>query len=307
MTNVYKGYNAGVLEAPADGVVYARLNGTWVSISGGAQEVYTFDTFGDFPVSGNLSCIYIAKDTKKIYTWDGVSYEELVTITSHNDLSSIQGGAVGEYYHLTEQQKSLVVGVNSSISVSTLSPITVTDNGDGTVTTGNVLMILKNSTDLDAEAHGVLLAGIGPIALTIGQKYFLVGDWNSGTPIQRIESASAPTINDYTVGIIGILTRGVGGDIYYTDTGLTQVDGNSKTLRRIDDTQGLIVKALGGVVSSSAGRYLQITAGRYYVANNRQSVSAFDTTGADRFSTLYGDSTAGFTELNNVAQLNNTQ
>ena len=60
-------------------------------------------------------------------------------------------------------------------------------------------------------------------------------------------------------------------------------------------------------MSSSADRYIQITSGRYYIANNIQYSVAFNSSLTDRFSTLYGDSTAGFSELNNVAQLNNTQ
>jgi len=334
-----------VTEAPVDGKQYARKDGSWAEVVGGGGGGTSYidgrvSTYADLPSAAlNDDKVFIVEiptgipfvNRKKagLYYSNGTSWEFMPSsvqadyVLYNNTVSGIVGtdlqaavdtlasqdkrGDGPEYFHVNQQQKSLVNGMNSSTSVSTFSPITVTDNGDGTVTTGSVIMLLKESTALNAKAQGVNVLGIGPVALDVGKKYFLVGDWNSGTPIQRIEPATAPSINDYTVALIGILTRGVGGDIYFTDCGLTQVDAVSKILRRIDDSSGLIIKTSGGLVSSSAGRYLQITSGRYYIANNIQYTVAFNSSLTDRFITLYGDSIAGFTELNNVAQLNNTQ
>jgi len=303
--NTYKGYNVGVPEAPADGSAYVRQSGTWVVSSGGTAEVFAFDTFGDFPATGTSNAIYIDKQFDLSYYWTGSEYSEISS--THNDLVGLQGGDTDEFYHLTAQEVALVEGINGSTSVSLLSPITVTDNGDGTVSVSSCTFLLKESTDLDAKAHVVTLAGIGPVALTLGKKYFLVADWDGGTPIQRIEESTSSTINDYTVGLIGILTHGVGGDIYWTDIGQLQLDGLTKLTRRVNGTDGLIVRTSGGIVSSSAGRYLQITAGGYFVSTKPETVVAFDSSGTDRFSQLHGDSTAGFTETTNLQQINNTQ
>jgi len=304
MAGTYKNYSVGILEAPSDGAPYARKDGDWTQIAVSTPEVFTYDTFAEFPVTGSNNTLYVDKSTSKVYFYNSGYIE---TKTAHNASSGIQGGTTNEYYHLTEQQRALVLGINGNVSTSTLTPITVTDNEDGTVTTGSVTMLLKVSTALDAEARSYVLAGIGPIALTINTKYFLVGDWNNGSPIQRIEASTATTINDYTISLIGILTRGISGDIYYTDIGQLQLDANTKILRRLDDSQGLIIKTSGGIMSSSAGRYLQITAARYFIASNIKYVSALDTTGAGRFSQMHGDSTAGFTETTDLQQINNTQ
>jgi hypothetical protein len=334
-----------VTEAPVDGKQYARKDGSWAEVVGGGGGGTSYidgrvSTYADLPsASLNDDKVYIVEiptgvpfvNRKKagLYYSNGTTWEFMPSsvqadyVLYNNTVSGIVGtdlqtavdtlasqdkrGDGPEYFHVNQQQKSLVDGINSAISASTFSPITVTDNGNGTVTTGSVIMLLKESTALNAKAQGVNVGGIGQIALDIGKKYFLVGDWNNGSPIQRIEPVTTPTVNNYTVVLIGILTRGVGGDIYYTDCGLTQVDAVTKILRRIDDSSGLIIKTSGGLVSSSAGRYIQITSGRYYIANNIQHTVAFNSSLTDRFNTLYGDSIAGFTELNNVAQLNNTQ
>ena len=283
------------------GSAYAELSPS----SGGSQEVFVYANLASFPVTGTAETLYVAQDTKLSYIWGGSAYVGIES--THNNSQGLQGGSVGEYYHLTEQQRALILGINGAISTTLLSNITVTDNGDGTVSTGSCIALLKASTDLNAEAHAANLTGIGPISLDIGKKYFLVSDWNSGTPIQRIEESTSSTINNYTISLIGILTRGISGDIYWTDIGQNQLDAVSKITRRINDESGLIVKTQGGLVSSSAGRYLQITAARYYISNRLEETPAFDTTGTDRFSQLYGDSTAGFTEVTDLAQLNNTQ
>jgi hypothetical protein len=304
MAGTYKNYSVGILEAPSDGTPYARKDGDWTQIAGSTPEVFTYDTMAEFPVTGSNNTLYVDKSTSKVYFYNSGYIEVKMT---HNASSGIQGGTTNEYYHLTEQQADLVLGINGSISTTLLSDIIVTDNGDGTVTTSSCVALLKASTDLDAEAHGALLAGIGPISLDIGKKYFLVSDWNNGSPIQRIEESTSSTIDNYTISLIGILTRGVGGAIYWTDIGQNQLDAVTKITRRINDESGLIVKTQGGLVSSSTGRYLQITAARYFVSTRVEETPAFNSAGTDRFSQMHGDSTAGFTETNSLAQINNTQ
>jgi len=59
-----------------------------------------------------LAC-YV-KDEDKLYTNNGTNWVTFGSVTTHNNLSGLQGGASGEYYHLTNSEHTDVLNLSSS-------------------------------------------------------------------------------------------------------------------------------------------------------------------------------------------------
>ena len=291
--------------------IYDLPTTSWVAVSGGGgSSILT--TKGDLATYSNEDVRLPVGADGQIILADsaqasGIKWADQ-PIPAHNDTTSIQGGTTDEYYHLTENQLNLVTGINDFASPSRLSAsISVIDNGDLTVTSGDTFVTLHDTITYPWSIMASNTTGITSSTLTVGQKYLLVADYNSGSPIQAVRPLASSGVNGQTVIALGMITVGIGEDCYWLDFGAIGVNTANKVVNRLSRVDGLLVKSSGGIVSSSAGRYLQVTAGSYEFGLNGKNVDALDTTGTDVFSMIYGDSTAGFTEVTSQTQINNTQ
>ena len=83
-----------VEEAPIDGVVYSRKDGTWVATSLSPDEIVEVETYTNLPSPGAINVLYITLDTGQLWIWDG-SYSE-VSQENISPLSTItEAGNVG--------------------------------------------------------------------------------------------------------------------------------------------------------------------------------------------------------------------
>lgn len=94
----------------------------------GSSITTTFNTDGDFAFSGtpdpanDIALIYVYVCNLENYDFTETLFEsELLTtggITNHNDLNAIQGGAAGEYYHLTSAELTKLGGIEALADVT---------------------------------------------------------------------------------------------------------------------------------------------------------------------------------------------
>ena len=77
-----KGASGGVAELDENGKVLTSQLPSYV------DDVLTFDSLSSFPVTGENSKIYVAKDTNKIYRWGGASYVEISASLALGETSS---------------------------------------------------------------------------------------------------------------------------------------------------------------------------------------------------------------------------
>lgn len=113
---------------------------TWKSPvdSGGSVISTTFNTSGEFAFSGTPSpagdhaVIYVYKCYLKNFDADESLFEsELYAQTSdhnHNDLSNLDGGTPGEYYHFTSSQHTEVAAFFGSTDITGAEAETLTDD-----------------------------------------------------------------------------------------------------------------------------------------------------------------------------------
>jgi len=106
--------NKALLDAltnSGDGTKFLSDDGTYKIIEAGTanQEVYTFDTYGDLPATGEENQIYLTKDTSTAYMWNGTTskYEptsKTEVYATFSDLPTI--GVRGRLY-LIEDENSI--------------------------------------------------------------------------------------------------------------------------------------------------------------------------------------------------------
>lgn len=123
--------------------------------------------------------------------------------TNHNNLAGLQGGTIGEYYHVTAAQHAALtnlIPVESSQSLNNGATMTLTAGGNQTVI-------------VSGNAVAATLAGITHSALSNGDMVYLVG--GSDTNTVTVVSASGLVLNgSCTLALNDVLTlRRVSGTL----------------------------------------------------------------------------------------------
>jgi hypothetical protein len=140
-------------------------------VSGSSTYIALTDT--DNSYVGNAGKIPIVNNSET-----GLEFGSVASATNHNDLASIQGGAVGEYYHLTEDEYDAIL--NTPNTADSLNPFaTIADigaMGGGTVTS----VALTAPSIFSVSGSPVTTSGT--LALTLAnQSGFTVFARESGT------------------------------------------------------------------------------------------------------------------------------
>ena len=118
----------------ADGKLFIKkADGTIAEISGsgGAAE---FATTADFPATGKDGLLYLATDTGKLYSWEGVYYEigpDAIYVNNLNSLYTRRSDVVG----YTSYTGKAVYGSATSSSVWTIRKTVFTSAGTVSSTT----------------------------------------------------------------------------------------------------------------------------------------------------------------------------
>lgn len=146
----------------------------------------------DFTAVSEGFAVYV-DDEDKIYVYNGTSWVPLGGIVSHNNLSGLQGGTSGQYYHLTSAEHTFLTGV-------------VTGNGvravDITYTAGENLTA---SQCVYISGDNQVMKAIATSATTDKPIGFAVATTTSGNPVEVREK-----------GIIeGALSGATAGTRYY--------------------------------------------------------------------------------------------
>lgn len=146
----------------------------------------------------------------------------------------------------------------------------ITDNGDGSITVGNEDVALYDNSDFDGSIKTYTLTG-GIFNCIVNEICFLVGDYNSGTPIFRIiPESNVEEINQSNIVPFATLCRN-GDDIIHSLGWDTLAKGMTNRhnirfvkTRRFEREDGL-------VLSANASRNLLITTGRFWYGSVRKT------------------------------------
>lgn len=242
--------------------------------------------------------------------------------SAHNDLTGIQGGTTGQYYHLTSAELAKV-GVNAQwggisgtlsnqtdlkteldkrqyLSSGMRSIPTFTDLGTGSATIGSGYARLFPNSDGSGLLEEYNISGI-TAAFTDAITNYVIADYNSGTPIFRV-TTNVEEIN--VKSIIPVYT------VYREATTLHYISWDSdayglapKLMKRFVKT-ARFERESGLTLSESTGRIVNITSGRIWYGANELDILAF-TSATDTLEFWYHS--AGNWTSSTITQWPNTQ
>jgi len=274
----------------------------YVERNTGNSNVLTVNCNTTDRVRGNASvALNVVRDGIKLYPhifitdhWDALNWERTDEIV----------------YQAGNSGVNLIDSIQDQVSYSwsaglVSSPPAFTDNADDTCDIGEFEVVLRSSNTIGDALKLYKIEAITSQSVPVESLYYLSADYNAGTPIAKVTTAAAAGINNDSVVLIGFLFN-VAGVIHFMQTGDVPVDLPQKYHSLEQFRSGYVSKIFGGVVSSAATRYLQITSGYYKQGATFATTVALNTAVSGSFVRVYGDTSAGFTRVASQTQLNNT-
>jgi hypothetical protein len=179
-------------------------------------------------------------------------------------------------------------------SAGLISGGAITDNGDGTVAAASGTGIIKSTDSNVGNSLFFDFSADASVTLTDESDNWVYVDYNGGTPI--IDAAADWTTLDlHTQMIIGKVYR-EGTEVHIVPVAQNIDDFSRRVMQRLWEKER--VTRVDGLVLADAGTlHFAFTAGTLYAALARLAISAFDTTGADRFTYMYRDGLGDWTEV----------
>lgn len=253
-----------------------------------------FDGDPESPVEG----IWIVVDSvfQRYETSSWVSYQTVMqgpAGADGADATSIASTGVEITVVGTPTYDNLDVVLGFYLSASVLGDANVTDQGDGTVRTSAVDVIVKTSDDVAAPVKAMTCPAGTDVALTDEATNYLYCYDNSGTPTLGVTTQGSPPTT--TTQVILAAIRRDGTSLHITEDLQKYADYTRRNDQRIVLING--TERLSGLAPSETGTMnLAITAGTYSVGSQSYSLSSFDSSGADTMNLIYRDGVGGFTE-----------
>jgi len=153
----------------------------------------------------------------------------------------------------------------------------LTDNGDGTATISSTDVVLFNNTDFVEPAAKYTIAG-DTFTFTEGSEEYVVADYNSGSPIMRVETNKA-LINGSSIVTLLICWR-QDSVIHSVDEDAYGMGLANKINRMLYNTQSYNRSIDGGLIlsesSSPIARTILVSASIVYAAATPYVVSTFN-------------------------------
>jgi len=180
----------------------------------------------------------------------------------------------------------------------------ITDGGSGTINVAAGSAITKVSNDDIAQTKYFDFALESGLSLTDDDANHVFIYYNSGSPQVSIDTATSKfNMKDYAY--IGTVYR-VGTTVHISPAGSWITNFNTRIIGKCNELNAYAPEvAKGTLLVGSSGRYLTLSPGIYYIGLMRKLSTAYDTTGADDFTTWYND--GAWQSVAAQSQIDNTQ
>ncbi|MHA1880402.1 MAG: hypothetical protein ACTSYG_08395, partial [Candidatus Heimdallarchaeota archaeon] len=195
---------------------------------------------------------------------------------------------------------SLQDWMNVSQSAGKLTGGDITDNGDGTVSVAAGTGFIKTTDSDVGETKFFDWSADSSVSLTDNSPNYIYVEYNAGSP-QIVASTSIPSDKNTNV-MLGIVFRD-GNDLHITTAGQVVTNYAKKTLWKDIEVNGKIQRVSGMQLSETGTRNIAITSGSYYAGLTKVNFSAFDSSGTDKFTYYYRDSSGGWTKVTDQTQI----
>ena len=181
---------------------------------------------------------------------------------------------------------------------------TFSDGGAGTLDVATGSGYLRAVDSLQATLFAIDWPAVTGLALTDNSENFIYVEYNGGTPqvVATITQRQDLNTNIY----LGNVYR-EGTELHINETvRFVVADHAGKMIQRLQEISPY-ARASGAVISETGTRNIAITSGVFWEGLTRYTTGAFDSSGADTFTTVYRDGVGGFTFVDGVSQVSNSQ
>ena len=179
--------------------------------------------------------------------------------------------------------------------------LTVTDNGDGSVTVAAGSGYIRSSDSVTAQLYSFDIAQDVP-TLTNNALNFIYVDYNSGTPVIDV-TTDVTSISGRDAFVVGFVRKD-DTSIHIGNAG-QRLSCFKHALYYYSWEHDGLQRASGAILSETGTRNIAVSTGVFWLAYNRTTTSAFDSSGTDRFKAYYRDGVGGWTEVTDQSQIDN--
>lgn len=246
-------------------------------------------------------------------TGPNISVADNVTLFSDNTGKEIKDSGVA----LSSLQPKAVATVGSPTHVTTVADVlyhtwsagavggfVLTDNGNGTVSIGDGEAVLRTAPQEDALLISIEVQGVSNLTLVDGSINYIYVRYHGGSPDVQ-NSTSEADFNCMDSCILYTAVRD-GNKISYVNAMRQNVDANRKHRRMLLECEDLRRMKGGSVLSGHTGtRNIAVSAGGFYYGLVRLTHNAFDTSGADTFTSVYSNGAGGWTYVPGQTEVDN--
>ncbi len=199
---------------------------------------------------------------------------------------------------------------NHEYSAGVMHGCDITDNGDGTVSFGTGVAMLRASSDPHTTLYAISVAAQSNLSLTDNATNYVYLDYNAGSP-QFVVSTSITSFNCLDKCIAYMIFR-ESTSLKIIDAREQNVDGNRKSRRLFLNIQKFIHHAGGSTLGTPGLLYLSVTSGAFNFMLGELPHDAFDTSVAGTnyknvFTYYYNNGAGGWTKVTDRKSINNTQ
>lgn len=261
------------------------------AIFSGAVSFYT--NLAGFPALGDINVIYCAKDTKKLYLWDGTTYVEVFPAQALLDTYQLRSekGVSNGYASLDSGGKVPISQLPSSImeykgtwNAATNTPTLANGTGD----TGDVYI---------CNVAGTVNFGAGAITFAVGDYVIYSGSiWQRSSGAVGTVTSVAASITGNSIGITGspVTTSGTLA-FAFAGTGAQYIKGDG-TLATFPSTIAQAERLITEVYNSTGatltkGTIVYINGGQGNLPTVTKALATGDSTSAQTFGVVQADIT----------------
>lgn len=196
--------------------------------------------------------------------------------------------------------------INLLVGSAIISGSIITDSGGGEIDVAELRAVSKiTNTDITTTRFWDF-AGDTNISLTDNSANFIYADYNGGTPQIHVEQTGA-NFWDRDMAYIGTVYR-VGTTLHISNIGDQITNFNNRVIQKSFEVGGSPAQWASGLIANDGSdRYVDVTAGVFWLGHSRHTSSTFDTDPgglADTFSYWHNDGAwqedTAETEIDNV-------